>query len=107
SSLGVAFALIGLRLSLDDGWSGNQVRDVHRSLAAMALDWPEFAVPEQPATMTIFDVALADSEEAHADLVTRWAGAVWASWRARHDDIETLISQYLPRGITTRPGGAR
>ena len=71
--IGVAFALIGLRLSLDEGWSGEEVRDAHQYLGAKFKAWPEFAPPAERTWMTVYDVALATSPDEHARLVHRWA----------------------------------
>jgi hypothetical protein len=100
--IGVAFALIGLKLDLEDGWRGNEVRDAHRYLAASFHDWPLFAPPARRASLTVFDVAMAGSPEAHARLVRDWAVDVWASWGTVRDDVVALIEARLPVDVRDR-----
>jgi hypothetical protein len=94
--IGVAFALIGLRLSLDEGWSGEEVRDAHQYLAANFKEWPEFAPPAERTWMTVYDVALATSPDEHARLVHHWAAEVWAAWEQVREDVVALLGARLP-----------
>jgi len=102
SRKGVAFALIGLRLSLEQGWSGDEIRDAHRYLAAASKPWPEFAPPSHGAWMTVADVAKATSPEAHARSVHGWAASVWAAWGPARDVVVALIERRLPVGVQSR-----
>lgn len=104
SRLGVAFALIGLSLALDHGWSGTDVRDAHRYLATTAGDWPAFAPPTRRASLTVYGVALAASPDEHADLIDRWAADVWASWQPAYADVAALIDERLPADVQARFG---
>jgi hypothetical protein len=87
SGIGLAFGLVGLHLALDEGWRGDQVRAAHQALAGVAGKWPRFEPPASRGSMTVFDVAMADSPEAHADLLQRWAADVWAAWYPARNDI--------------------
>jgi hypothetical protein len=103
--LGVAFALIGLRLSLDEGWEGAAVREAHRYLATTSKDWPVFVPPPRRAFLTVVDVAQADSPDAHAKTVRRWADEVWAGWEASHGEVVALIGARLPLDVRKRLQG--
>src|SRR4051794_29210123 len=46
-AIGVAFALIGLQLAIEDGWDGLRVRDAHQRLAAAYKTWPRFKAPPE------------------------------------------------------------
>lgn len=105
--IGVAFALIGLRLSLDEGWSGGEVRDAHQHLAANFRDRPEFAPPVERTWMTVYDVALATSPDEHARLVRRWAAEVWAAWEQVREDVVALLGARLPMEVRARITSAR
>lgn len=104
-SIGTAFGLIGLHLALEEGWSGMQVRDAHQELARRFDDWPAFDRPPSMTGLTIFDVAMAGSPDAHADTVERWAAAVWASWEPAHREVARLIAERLPGGVESRRSG--
>lgn len=100
--ISVAFGLIGLRLTLDEDWSGDHVRDAHRYLAGSFREWPAFDRPSRPATLTVFDIAMAGSPAAHAELVQRWAAEVWSSWQAAHGEVLALIERRLPVEVRSR-----
>ena len=105
--IGVAFAVIGLRLSLDEGWSGEEVRDAHQYLGANFKAWPEFAQPAERTWMTVYDVALATSPDERARLVHRWAAEVWAAWEPVREDVVTLLGARLPMEVRGRIKSAR
>ena len=105
--IGVAFALIGLRLSLDEGLSGEEVRDAHQYLAATFKDWPEFAPPAEPTWMTVYEVALATSPDDHARLVHRWVAEVWAAWEQVRENVVALLGARLPMEVRARIRSAR
>jgi hypothetical protein len=96
SGIGLAFALVGLHLALDEGWRGDQVRDAHQALAAARTSWPTFDPPVSNGSMTVFDVAMAGSSEGHAALLQRWAADVWAAWRDQRDAVVRLLDERLP-----------
>jgi hypothetical protein len=100
--IGLAFALIGLHLAIDEDWRGDQVRDVHRALAGRATDWPRFAAPAERAPMTVFDVAMAGSPQAHAELVQAWAAEVWETWRDHRPTVIALLGERLPSEVRAR-----
>jgi Family of unknown function (DUF5946) len=99
--IGTAFALVGLALALEDGWDGLQVRAAHQQLAREFQVWPRFDLPSSRGAMTVFDVAMAGSPEAHVERLGAWAADVWASWSASHGAVRALIAERL---TGTRPG---
>ena len=105
--IGVAFALIGLRLSLDEGWSGDEVRDAHQYLGANFKAWPEFGPPAERTWMTVYDVALATSPDDHARLVRRWAAEVWAAWEQVRENVVALLGARLPMEVRAQIRSAR
>lgn len=106
-SIGTAFGLIGLHLALEEGWSGTKVRDAHQELARRFDDWPVFDRPATMTALTIFDVAIAGSPDAHAETVERWAAAVWASWAPAHGEVARLIAERLPGHAGDQRSGPR
>ncbi len=56
SAIGVAFALIGLYLHLERGYSGRQVQAAHRRLAQQRRQWPAFDPPRDTGELTVIDV---------------------------------------------------
>jgi hypothetical protein len=102
SGIGLAFALIGLHLALDEGWRDGRVRDAHQALAATRGDWPRFEPPPGRGSMTVLDVALAGTPERHAELLRLWAADVWAAWHDQHPAVIQLIDERLPAAERAR-----
>jgi hypothetical protein len=50
------FALVGLYLANERGYSGRQVQDAHRRLAGRSKDWPRSEPPSHAGALTILDV---------------------------------------------------
>lgn len=84
-----------------------QVRDAHQELAGRFADWPVFDRPASMTDLTIFDVAMSGSPDAHADIVERWAAAVWASWEPAHREVARLIAERLPGHAGDQRSGPR
>lgn len=86
--------LAGLFLTEERGFRSPEVPPLMQLLAERVARWPHFAPPKTPATMTVFDVALADESE-HVAAVERWAGRVWASWSEHHAAIGAFVDAHL------------
>ena len=97
-AIGTAFALIGLRLALEDGRSGLEVRDAHQLLGNRYREWPRFAEPVARGRLTIVDLALAGDPGTYIETLHRWAGEVWAAWADQHVAVAELIRQRLALG---------
>jgi len=89
--IGTAFALIGLRLAIEDGLDGLRVRDAHQRLAAASKHWPAFTAPQSRGHLTIVDVAVANSPADHVASLRAWAAAVWEAWAGSHDAVRALL----------------
>jgi hypothetical protein len=92
-SLGVH--LFGLHLSLVKGIRSPYVPPLLQHLVAAIDVWPHFEPPTPHRSLTVFDVAMCDSDEDHMRVVREWARGVWESWAQHHAEVARLISQYL------------
>ncbi|MEM1092304.1 MAG: DUF5946 family protein [Pseudomonadota bacterium] len=66
------------------------------SKASQHRSW--FRWLEPPASVgevTVADVALATSAEAHEEAVTRWATSAWNAWQDHHATVATWVSKLL------------
>lgn len=96
------FGLLSLRLGLEEGWGGLEVRDAHRYLAGLVRQWPSFDPPARRPDVTVYDVAGAGGPEEHAAAVARWAAATWDAWSARHPKIRRVVAAWLPADARSR-----
>jgi hypothetical protein len=90
-----AFALNGLYLVFERGFTGFQVRQAHTHLASTVKAWPQFVRPVSTGDVNIFDVALASSPEEHIEFVRRWGASVWSAWSHVHDEVAEMTDRQL------------
>src|SRR6266487_6085383 len=57
--------------------------------------WPHFEPPTEMPLMTVFDVALAESDQEHIKLVREWASFVWGKWSAHHQQIRSFVAEHF------------
>lgn len=80
----VCVHLVGLHLVHERGIAPVAVPRFLQRLASRA-SWPHLDPPGERASLTVCDVARADSPETHALRVREWAAQVWRAWSPRHD----------------------
>jgi hypothetical protein len=95
----LAFALNGLFLVVERGWSGIAVREAHGHLARRVPreSWPTYPAPQDLGVVTVLDVALAPTPEDQAVAIETWGASVWEAWRHVHDDVRRLTESQLRR----------
>jgi hypothetical protein len=79
----VCVHLVGLHLTLERDVAPLEVPPLLQRLASRT-SWPHLDPPQQRASLTVYEVALADSPQTHALRVRDWAAAVWQAWRPHH-----------------------
>ena len=91
----VAFALTGLYLALEKGYTGKQVQLAHMRIARTRKVWPHLVPPEQPAALTVMDVLQAGTDEEKDAMIRKWMAAVWESWADRHGWVRATTDDLL------------
>src|ERR1051326_2897500 len=95
SSIGVAFALIGLYFACERGYSGRQVQHMHMLLAQRSKTWQHFVPPPHAGSMTVLDVVQASPGEARDAMLRRWCQSVWDAWSHEHERVKTLVATVM------------
>ena len=93
--IGVAFALIGLYLACERGYSGRQVQHMHMLLARRSKTWPRFVPPPHVGSVTVLDVVRAHPEEERDAMLQRWGQAVWDAWPQEHERVKALVASVM------------
>ena len=93
--IGPAFALIGLHLACDRGYTGRQVQHMHVLLARRSKSWPAFTPPAHPEWLTILYVLRAPAGDERDAMLRRWAQSVWDAWSHEHTRIPALIATVM------------
>jgi hypothetical protein len=89
------FALIGLYLTLEKGFTGRQVQQMHMRLAKQRKQWPKLSPPKATANITVADVLTAAPGEARDHAIQNWCVAVWETWQQRRNAIVELVQTEL------------
>jgi hypothetical protein len=92
--IGLTFALIGLYLAVEKGWSGKQVQRAHMLLGRRKRAWPSFPLPQDRGSMTILDVLEHREGPERDEAIHRWCRAVWAAFADSRLTIVALLAEY-------------
>ena len=94
--IAVVFALVGLYLFLEKGFTGGQVQHTHMRLARRRKQWPRLSLPSGPrGDVTVAAVMAAPPGEARDEMVRAWCASVWQTWQASRPQIVNLLKQEL------------
>jgi len=100
ASISVYFALLGLYLHLEKGYTGRQVQRAHMQIAQPhgrgpgRREWTRFPLPTQRGSITVADV-LAAPEKERRRAVDLWCQGVWEAWKHNHTAIAECVSRDL------------
>ena len=92
-AIGLTFALVGLYLHVERGFTGRQVQKVHQQLARQKQAWPSFALPASRGAMTATDVMAVPDGPERDRAISDWCAAVWDAYRQHHAAIKTLLRE--------------
>jgi hypothetical protein len=95
----MVFALMGLYLHLERGFTGCEVQLAHIKLGKKKYNWPAIALPEHGAngvigTMSPADVMRLPAGEARNAAIDDWCRSVWAAYTHAHDTIAALMREH-------------
>ncbi len=91
----ITFALIGLYLHIEKGYTGKEVQKAHMRLANHRLQWPSFDLPEERGSLTVTDVIKVPEGNKRDEMIDNWCISVWDAYRQIHEQIENLIQKEL------------
>jgi hypothetical protein len=90
----VAFALVGLCLLLERGYTGKAVQRAHMRFVNQSKRWPSFDPPAHRGSVTVADVLRAVSGSERDARIMQWATSMWMAWEQAHPAVRTLIARY-------------
>jgi hypothetical protein len=96
-TIAIAFALVGLCLLLERGYTGKAVQRAHMRFASRSKRWPSFDPPAHRGNVTVADVLRAVPGSERDKAIMQWATSVWTAWEQAHPAVRTLIDQYERR----------
>jgi hypothetical protein len=93
-TIGVAFALIGLYLHVEKGFSGRQVQRVHMALARRKRSWPAFPLPDTRGVIRATDVMNASPGPERDQAIDAWCASVWGAFKESHRAVVGLLEEH-------------
>jgi hypothetical protein len=90
----VAFALIGLHLYIEKGFSGRQVQRAHMALAKRKRVWPSFPLPADRGAITAIEVIAIPPGLPRDQAIRAWSECVWRSYGSCHPAVATLLADH-------------
>jgi len=94
--ISVCFALVGLYLHVEQGFTGREVQRAHMQLAKRPEPWPLGPLPVARGAITVHDVLEASEGAARDAMIHAWAGAVWEAHAESRERMAELLRR---RGI--------
>ena len=92
--IGVTFALVGLYLHVERGYTGRRVQRVHMQLARRKRTWPTFVLPPNRGATTAVDVMRAPAGPERDRAIHEWCVTVWEAFAANRQTVVDLLKQY-------------
>lgn len=91
----VAFALAGLYLHLEKGYTGRQVQLAHGALARHKERLPRLDLPEERPSFTVQQVLQAPPGAQRDQAIDEWQRSVWQIWKKEHASVADWIKSEL------------
>jgi hypothetical protein len=91
----ITFALIGLHLAFERGYTGREVQDAHVLLGKLHERWPGFTVTRKADEVNGSNVLQNISKDNYGQLLAKWGKSVWDSWKPEHENVRKLVDRYL------------
>jgi hypothetical protein len=88
------FAIIGLYLTFEHGYTGREVQKAHMVLARKRRQWPLFQPPSRQSTITVRDVVL-NLPDNYRTAIDGWGKSVWELWKPEQENIKQLLDKYI------------
>jgi hypothetical protein len=95
STIGAAFALAGLYLTVERGFTGRQVQKMHMLMASKSKEWPRFAPPADVGPLTVADVLALEPGPARDDKLMQWCASIWGAWSGEHGQVREMVHRFL------------
>ena len=88
----LVFALVGLYLHVERGFTGREVQLAHMKLARSKQKLPTFQIPTNCGPIYAATV-LASSDEEKDSMIHDWCCAVWGAYRDQRETVEQFLGE--------------
>ena len=93
--IALTFALVGLYLHVERGFSGRRVQRVHMALARRRRNWAPLPLPGERGSLTARWVMAAPAGTERDEAIDAWCADVWGAFSDNHGTVAALLSNAL------------
>lgn len=86
----LAFALVGLYLHIEKGFTGREVQLAHMKLGRTKQEWPTFKIPDDRGPINVATVLAAPTEQRDS-MIHDWCRVVWNSFEDQGEKVRQLL----------------
>jgi len=98
-TIAIFFALMGLYLVVERGWTGRQVQLAHMRLAPRKSQLPRPLLPADRGTMTVTDVLAAAPGEVRDRAIHAWCESVWQAFCTGAPTTREVVAGFLKTSL--------
>ena len=95
STIGAAFALAGLYLAVERGFTGRQVQKMHMLMASRSKVWSRFTPPPDVGSVTVADVLAVPAGPGRDQAMMEWCATVWTAWAVDQQRVRSMVEPFL------------
>jgi hypothetical protein len=92
--IAITFALVGLYLRVERGFTGKQVQRAHMALGRRKQSWPSFTLPHERGAVTAVQVMAAPAGPERDRAIDAWCASVWSAFRDNHRAVDQLLQRH-------------
>ncbi|MFG6093644.1 DUF5946 family protein [Leptothoe sp. ISB3NOV94-8A] len=90
-SIGLTFALVGLYLYVEKGFTGKQIQQAHAKLARNKIQWPVFQIPKDCGEINATDALMAVAGVERDQMIHNWCASVWKTFAVNRELVDSLL----------------
>lgn len=90
----LVFALAGLYLHVERGYTGRRVQRVHAALAARRPPFPTLSLPASRGALTARDVLAAPAGAPRDAVIDQWCAAIWTAYGPSRHTIVDFVERH-------------
>ena len=95
--ISILFALVGLYLYIELGYTGWQVQKMHNVMAKYKMEWPIIHLPDDRGKINVANVLDVSPGPERDQMIQKWCADVWKTYEKNRDTILKVTSHYLAK----------
>ena len=92
--IALTFALVGLYLHVERGFSGRQVQRTHMKMAQHKRKWPSFPLPTNRGSVNACQVMASPPGVERDQAIDAWCLSVWSAFQGSRQTIVELLQDF-------------